>query len=169
MTNEPLTQISTRGWIPHWFSKECTHPQTLSSSPRDDLKARLRILRRLEYTNEDNVIQTKGRVACEVNTADELLLTELIFNGIFNEMSVEQIVALMSCLVNGEKTTAEFVPKEEFTAALRILYDSCKRVTQVYSVHLFFCGALPGPLCNLKRVKEARQGRSSRAMRVGAM
>jgi ATP-dependent RNA helicase DOB1 len=98
---------------------------------RDDLKARLRILRRLEYTNEDNVIQTKGRVACEVNTADELLLTELIFNGIFNEMSVEQIVALMSCLVNGEKTTAEFVPKEEFTAALRILYDSCKRVTQI--------------------------------------
>lgn len=52
----------------------------------------LRILRRLEYTNEDNVIQTKGRTACEVNTADELLLTELIFNGIFNEMTSEQIV-----------------------------------------------------------------------------
>eukprot|EP00667_Euglena_gracilis_P001831 EG_transcript_1831 len=98
---------------------------------RDDLKARLRILRRLEYTNEDNVIQTKGRTACEVNTADELLLTELIFNGIFNDMTAEQIVALMSCLVSSERTSAEFVPKEEFQQPLRVLYDCSKRVTQV--------------------------------------
>jgi ATP-dependent RNA helicase DOB1 len=98
---------------------------------RDDLKARLRILRRLEYTNEDNVIQTKGRTACEVNTADELLLTELIFNGIFNEMTSEQIVALMSCLVNAERTNAEFIPKEEFRQPLNVLYDASKRITKI--------------------------------------
>jgi len=28
----------------------------------------------------------KGRVACEISTGDELLLTEMIFNGAFNEL-----------------------------------------------------------------------------------
>jgi ATP-dependent RNA helicase DOB1 len=34
-----------------------------------------RVLRRLGHTNSENLIQTKGRVAAEINAADELLLT----------------------------------------------------------------------------------------------
>ena len=34
----------------------------------------------------------QGRVACEVNTADELLVTELIFNGVFNDLKPGQVV-----------------------------------------------------------------------------
>jgi len=45
----------------------------------------------------------KGRVACEISTGDELLLTEMIFNGAFNDLSVEQTVALLSCFVFEEK------------------------------------------------------------------
>ena len=36
-------------------------------------------------------------------SGDELLLTELIFNGAFNALSVEQAVALLSCFVFEEK------------------------------------------------------------------
>ena len=36
-------------------------------------------------------------------SGDELLLTEMIFNGAFNDLSVEQCVALMSCFVFEEK------------------------------------------------------------------
>ena len=36
-------------------------------------------------------------------SGEELLLTELIFNGAFNDLSVEQCVALMSCFVFQEK------------------------------------------------------------------
>ena len=36
-------------------------------------------------------------------SGEELLLTELIFNGAFNDLSVEQCVAMLSCFVFQEK------------------------------------------------------------------
>ena len=41
-------------------------------------------------------------------SGDELLLTELIFNGAFNSLSVEQAVALLSCFVFEEKVLVIF-------------------------------------------------------------
>ena len=38
----------------------------------DELKARKRVLRRLGYATAADVIETKGRVACEISTADEV-------------------------------------------------------------------------------------------------
>ena len=53
----------------------------------DELKSRKRVLRRLKFCTEDDVIELKGRVACEINTGDELLITEMIFNGVFNDLT----------------------------------------------------------------------------------
>ena len=36
-------------------------------------------------------------------SADELVLTEMIFNGVFNDLTVEQCPALLSCFVFQEK------------------------------------------------------------------
>lgn len=58
---------------------------------------------RLGYSDAADVIELKGRVACEISSGDELLLTELIFNGAFNDLTVEQLVALLSCFVFQEK------------------------------------------------------------------
>ena len=38
-----------------------------------------------------------------VCSGDELLLTEMIFNGVFNELTVQQCVVLLSCFVFEEK------------------------------------------------------------------
>ena len=55
-----------------------------------------RVLRRLGFTDKNNVVQLKGRVACEVNAgAQELLVVELIFNNVFSDLSVPQIAALL--------------------------------------------------------------------------
>ena len=40
-------------------------------------------------------------------SGDELLLTEMIFNGAFNDLAVEQAVALLSCFVFQEKVGYE--------------------------------------------------------------
>ncbi|CAM9547544.1 unnamed protein product [Discosporangium mesarthrocarpum] len=66
---------------------------------KDELRRMKRVLRRLGHCNSDGVIQLKGRVACEVNTCDELVVTELIFNGVFNDLTQEQSTALLSCMV----------------------------------------------------------------------
>jgi ATP-dependent RNA helicase DOB1 len=71
----------------------------------DELKCRRRVLRRLGYTSESDIIEMKGRVACEISAGDELLLTEMIFNGVFNDLTVEQTVAMLSCFVFSEKVT----------------------------------------------------------------
>ena len=38
----------------------------------EELKRRKRVLRRLGYCNSDDVIELKGRIACELSAADEL-------------------------------------------------------------------------------------------------
>jgi hypothetical protein len=43
------------------------------------------------------------RWTAQVDSADELVITELIFNNSFSDLTVEQLVALCSCFVYGEK------------------------------------------------------------------
>lgn len=70
----------------------------------DDLRAMRRVLRRLEFVNKDGVVQLKGRMACELTSADEVLMTEIVFQNVFADMEANNIVALCSCLVFDEKS-----------------------------------------------------------------
>ena len=70
---------------------------------KDELKKMKRVLRQLGHVDANGVIQTKGRTACEINTANELVVVELMFLGIFNDLSVEQCMALLSCLIFDER------------------------------------------------------------------
>ncbi len=90
-----------------------------------DLKRYKRVLRRLGYCNSADVIDLKGRVACEIDTGDELVTTELLFNGVFNDLTVSQACALLSCFVFQEK--ANEMPKlpQELSGPLRLL-QVCK-------------------------------------------
>jgi ATP-dependent RNA helicase DOB1 len=72
----------------------------------EELKCRKRVLRRLGFTTAADIVDMKGRVACEISTGDELLLTELVFNGVFNPLSPEQCAGLLSCFVFTEKVRA---------------------------------------------------------------
>lgn len=60
----------------------------------DELKCRKRVLRRLGYATSQDVIEKKGRVACELSAADELLITEMLFNGLFNDLTGIVIIIL---------------------------------------------------------------------------
>ncbi|KAJ3174201.1 ATP-dependent RNA helicase mtr4 [Geranomyces variabilis] len=97
----------------------------------DELKCRRRVLRRLGYTTSADVIEMKGRVACEISAGDELLLTEMIFNGAFNELSVDQTVSLLSCFTFGEMTEAAPRMRDELAVPLRIMQESARRIAKV--------------------------------------
>lgn len=87
----------------------------------NELAARKRVLRRLNFVSEHDVIELKGCVACEITSADELLLTELLFDGVFNRLSSEHTAALLSCFVFEER--ASEMPKltKELSDGLRTL------------------------------------------------
>lgn len=75
----------------------------------EELKCRKRVLRRLGFTTAADIVDMKGRVACEISSGDELLLTELIFNGVFNSLSPEQCAGLLSCFVFTEKVRSSLI------------------------------------------------------------
>ncbi|XP_046332583.1 exosome RNA helicase MTR4-like [Haliotis rufescens] len=97
----------------------------------DELKCRKRVLRRMGYATSSDVIEIKGRVACEISSADELLLTELLFNGVFNNLTEQQSCALLSCFVFQENSNEMPKLTEELSGPLRIMQDTARRIARV--------------------------------------
>ena len=97
----------------------------------DELKCRKRVLRRLRFINEDEVVQLKARVACAISTGDELMLSELLFDRFFNDMSPEQCAAVMSCFVFEEKVREDPVLPEESARLVRVIQNQARAIAKV--------------------------------------
>ena len=96
----------------------------------EELKCRKRVLRRFGFIDDADVVQLKARVACEISTGDELLLTELLFNGFFNELTPETCAALISCFVFEEK--AQALPlKEDLAKPYREIQRQARMIAKV--------------------------------------
>ncbi|XP_042906930.1 exosome RNA helicase MTR4 [Parasteatoda tepidariorum] len=97
----------------------------------DELKCRKRVLRRMGYCTASDVIELKGRVACEISSADELILTEMIFNGVFNNLDVHQTTSLLSCFVFQEKSNEMPKLTEELSGPLRLMQETARRIAKI--------------------------------------
>lgn len=99
---------------------------------RDDWKAMRRVLRRLAFTSEEHV-ELKGRVACDISTSDELLTTELMLSGVFKDLDVDVMVALLSCLVHQENSAEAAVPKiADLASAYQLLVNTARHFSEVF-------------------------------------
>jgi ATP-dependent RNA helicase DOB1 len=96
-----------------------------------ELKSMKRVLRRLGFTNADDVVEVKGRVACEISAGDELLMTEMIFRGAFAELTPQQVVALLSCFVTETHKPDKVAPPAALAPAYRALQDDARRIAGV--------------------------------------
>lgn len=83
------------------------------------------------YVTSDDVLELKGKVACEISSADELTLTELMFNGVLKDVKVEEVVSLLSCFVWQEKLQDASKPREELDLLFVRLQDIARRVANV--------------------------------------
>ncbi|KAL8939496.1 MAG: hypothetical protein Q9216_003324 [Gyalolechia sp. 2 TL-2023] len=72
-----------------------------------DYEQRIAVLKDLEFIDKNSRIQLKGKVACEIHSADELVLTELILENVLATFEPEEIVALLSAFVFQERTDVE--------------------------------------------------------------
>jgi antiviral helicase SKI2 len=57
-----------------------------------------------------------GSAGAQINTADEVLVTELILEGVFNSLEPEELVALLSAFVFEERTNSDPVLTERLQA-----------------------------------------------------
>ncbi len=98
----------------------------------DELKARKRVLRRLGFINEAEVVQMKARVACEISSTEghELLLAELLFNRFFNELSPELCAAILSVFIFDEKVETQAL-REELAKPFREVQAQARIIAKV--------------------------------------
>ncbi|KAJ5812209.1 hypothetical protein N7474_008510 [Penicillium riverlandense] len=98
----------------------------------DELKNRKRVLRRFGFINEAEVVQLKARVACEISTGDELMLSELLFNGFFNNLTPEQLAAVMSVFVFEEKVKeAPALTRDDLAKPLKEIQSQARIIAKV--------------------------------------
>ncbi|EEP80750.1 ATP-dependent RNA helicase DOB1 [Uncinocarpus reesii 1704] len=98
----------------------------------DELKCRKRVLRRFQFINESEVVQLKARVACEISSGDELMLSELLFNGFFNTLTPEQCAAVLSVFVFEEKSKeTPPITNEELAKPLRDIQAQARIIAKV--------------------------------------
>ncbi|KAM0017735.1 putative RNA helicase [Helianthus debilis subsp. tardiflorus] len=98
---------------------------------RDELKNRSRVLKKLGHIDSEGIVQVKGRAACLIDTGDELLVTELMFNGTFNDLDHHQIAALASCFIPGDKSSEQIHLRSELAKPLQQLQDSARRIAEI--------------------------------------
>lgn len=105
--------------------------QALTITQLDELKCRKRVLRRLGFINDTDVVQLKARVACEISTGDELVLSELLFGKFFNELTPEQCASCLSCFIFEEGTKDTPTLKEELAKPYREIQAQARIVAKV--------------------------------------
>lgn len=71
-----------------------------------EFNVRVKVLQELGYLDEERTVTLKGRVACEINSGDELVATEMLFGGVLTKLTPQEAVAVLSALVFQEKTDA---------------------------------------------------------------
>lgn len=65
------------------------------------------VLKEIHCIDSDLVVQLKGRVACEMNSGEELICTECLFENQLDDLEPEEAVAIMSSLVFQQNNTSE--------------------------------------------------------------
>ncbi|OWZ36171.1 antiviral helicase SKI2 [Cryptococcus neoformans var. grubii Br795] len=93
-----------------------------------DYESRVEVLKRLSFIDENATVLLKGRVACEINSAPELILTELILENILADYTPEEVVALLSIFVFVEKTESQPIIPTKLQDGLDVIYNIAEQV-----------------------------------------
>jgi superfamily II RNA helicase len=82
--------------------KELNSSSSLALFP--DFRQRLNVLQRLGYADSiTEAVLLKGSVACEMNTCNEVLASEIIFSNVLEPLNPPEIAGLLAALVCQEK------------------------------------------------------------------
>ncbi|ONI00017.1 hypothetical protein PRUPE_6G062900 [Prunus persica] len=89
------------------------------------------VLKEIGCIDADLVVQIKGRVACEMNSGEELICTECLFENQLDDLEPEEAVALMSAFVFQQKNTSEPSLTPKLSQAKQRLYNTAIRLGEL--------------------------------------
>lgn len=96
-----------------------------------DFQGRIDVLKEIHCIDSDLVVQIKGRVACEMNSGEELICTQCLFENQLEDLEPEEAVALMSALVFQQKNTSEPTLTPKLTHAKNRLYATAIKLGEL--------------------------------------
>ncbi|KAK9940700.1 hypothetical protein M0R45_017345 [Rubus argutus] len=96
-----------------------------------DFQGRIDILKEIGCIDADLVVQIKGRVACEMNSGEELICTECLFENQLDDLEPEEAVALMSSFVFQQKNTSEPSLTPKLSMAKERLYNTAIKLGEL--------------------------------------
>ncbi|KAE8215567.1 hypothetical protein CF327_g1163 [Tilletia walkeri] len=97
-----------------------------------DYEQRIQVLKTLRFVDPLNEsVLLKGRVACEINSVNELVLTELILNNVFAAYQPDEVVALLSVFVFQEKTDVMPELNEKLSQGFATILATAERVAAI--------------------------------------
>ncbi|ONI00016.1 hypothetical protein PRUPE_6G062900 [Prunus persica] len=96
-----------------------------------DFQGRIDVLKEIGCIDADLVVQIKGRVACEMNSGEELICTECLFENQLDDLEPEEAVALMSAFVFQQKNTSEPSLTPKLSQAKQRLYNTAIRLGEL--------------------------------------
>lgn len=97
----------------------------------DQLSNMKRVLKKLEFTGSEEVVELKGRVAAELSTGDELMITELLFSGFFNELTPQQICGLLSAFIFQERAKELPKLKPELAEPAKVIHETANKIAKI--------------------------------------
>lgn len=98
-----------------------------------DFQGRIDVLKEIGCIDADLVVQIKGRVACEMNSGEELICTECLFENQLDDLEPEEAVALMSAFVFQQKNTSEPTLTPNLSRAKKRLFDTAIKLGELQS------------------------------------
>ncbi|EON95779.1 putative antiviral helicase ski2 protein [Phaeoacremonium minimum UCRPA7] len=139
--------VSCKHFIKHfamchdqWLIKE--HITQLRQSLSDqnlqllpDYEQRIEVLKDLGFIDESSRIQLKGKVACEIHSGDELVLTELILDNVLADYEPAEIAALLSAFVFQEKTDSVPNLTGNLQRGMGTIIEISEKVNEVQTRH----------------------------------
>lgn len=109
--------------------RAATSDETLQLMP--DYRQRAHVLQRLGYI-DGTMVRLKGRAACEVNTCESIILTELVYEQVLQSLAAADLASVLSALVFTERLEENIVPGvEELTLEAPQVVLSCKMMDGV--------------------------------------
>ncbi|XP_031486566.1 DExH-box ATP-dependent RNA helicase DExH11 isoform X1 [Nymphaea colorata] len=96
-----------------------------------DFQGRIDVLKEIGCIDDDLVVQIKGRVACEMNSGEELISTECLFENQLDDLEPAEAVALMSALVFQQTNTSEPSLTPKLARARQRLFETAIKLGEL--------------------------------------
>ncbi|KAI9745085.1 MAG: hypothetical protein M1818_001363 [Claussenomyces sp. TS43310] len=100
-----------------------------------DYEQRILVLKDLNFIDESSRVELKGKVACEIHSADELVLTELILDNVLSAYEPAEIVALLSAFVFQEKTDTVPNLTANLESGMATIVSISEKVNHIQTLH----------------------------------